>query len=143
MSLIKKVMISEKVAEVAFPDVDNFVVNICYISREKMLKLRQQSLVAKFNRHTRQREEEVDSEKFNELYVDAVVKGWRGLTYKVLAVLLPIEYDEADADKEIPYSKEDAVDLLKNSTIFDQFIADAVNNFENFENDKKSEEVKN
>jgi hypothetical protein len=143
MSLIKKVMITEKVTEVEFPDVDGFFVDICYISRERMLKLRQQALEAKFNRHTRQREETVNMEKFNELYVEAVIKGWRGLTYKVLAVLLPVAYDEADANKEIPYSKEDAVELLKNSSIFDQFISDAVNNFENFEKDRKEEEIKN
>ena len=48
-----------------------------------------------------------------------------------------------DAKQEIPYSAEDALDLLKNSTLFDQFITDTLNDFDNFEQDRKEADAKN
>jgi hypothetical protein len=143
MSLIKSLMITEKVVSVEFPDVDGFFVDVCYLSKERLLKLRNQSLKISFNKRTRQREEEVDSDKFLELYSEAIIKGWKGLTVRVLAELLPIETAGADMDEEIAYSKDEAFFLLKNSTLFDQFINDTINNFSVFESEKKEENVKN
>jgi hypothetical protein len=48
-----------------------------------------------------------------------------------------------DASKEIPYTPEDALDLVKNSTIFDQFITDTLNDFDNFEQTRKETQEKN
>jgi hypothetical protein len=143
MSLIKSLMITEKVVSVEFPDVDGFFVDVCYLSKEKLLKLRNQSLKTSFNKRTRQREEEVDSDKFLELYSEAIIRGWKGLTIRILSELLPIETAGADPNEEIAYSKEEAFFLLKNSTIFDQFINDTINNFNVFETDKKDENIKN
>lgn len=143
MSLIKKLMINEKVVSVEFPDTDGFFVDVCYLSKEKLLKLRNQSMKISWNKRTRQREEEVDSDKFLELYSEAIIKGWKGLTVKVLAELLPIDMTDSDPDEEIAYSKDEAFFLLKNSTIFDQFINDTLNNFSVFEDERKEENVKN
>lgn len=136
-------MVTDKVSKVEFPDMDDFYVDICYVGRDRMMKIRNQSLVYKFNKRTRQREEEVDNEKFLDAYTDAVVKGWSGLTAKKLAQLMPIDLSAIDPDEEIPYSHEDALILVKNSTIFDQFITDTINDFEKFENKQKEENVKN
>ena len=38
---------------------------------------------------------------------------------------------------------EDAIELLKNSTIFDQFITDSMNDFEQFSKKKKEQDAKN
>ena len=48
-----------------------------------------------------------------------------------------------DAEEEIEYSNEDAIDLLKDSTIFDQFITDAMNDFEQFSKKKAETNEKN
>ena len=40
-------------------------------------------------------------------------------------------------------SEEDALDLLKNSTVFDQFVTDAINDYEQFSIAKKESDVKN
>ena len=143
MSLIKNIMVTDKVTEVEFPDIDGFIVSVCYIGRERLMKIRNSALVYKYNKRTRQREEEVDNEKFLEAYADAVIKGWRGLTAKALGELLPVDMSKLDATQEIPYSKEDALTLLQNSTIFDQFITDTLNNFDNFERDRVETETKN
>lgn len=136
-------MINEKVVEVEFPDSDNFYVSLTYLNREKLTKIRNRSLTIKFNKRSRQREEEVDNEKFLEEYAREVVRGWRGLTIRELARLMPIETAGANLEQEVPYSEEDALELLRNSTIFDQFVTDCQNDFEVFEKDKTDSQVKN
>lgn len=143
MSLIKKLMVTEKVTSVEFPDIDGFVVDLCYIGRERMVKIRNQSLEYRFNKRTRQREEEVNNEKFLEAYAEAVIKGWSGLTIRGLSNLIPVDMTGVDPNQEVPYNAEDALLLLRNSTIFDQFITDSINNFEVFERDSKETAIKN
>jgi hypothetical protein len=143
MSLIKKLMVTEKVTEVEFTDIEGFKVQLCYVGRDRMMKIRNQALVYKFNKRTRQREEEVDNDKFLEAYADAVIKGWSGLTVRGLATLLPIDTASADPKELVEYSADDALLLLKNSTIFDQFVTDALNNFEVFERESKEQSEKN
>lgn len=136
-------MVTEKVTEVDFPDIDGFKVQLCYVGRDRMMKIRNQALEYKFNKRTRQREEEVNNDKFLELYADAVIKGWKGLNVRGLATLLPIDTAAMDPKEDVPYSADDALLLLKNSTLFDQFVTDSLNNFEVFERESKDEAVKN
>lgn len=136
-------MVTDKVTEVEFPDIEGFTVNICYLSRDRLMKIRNGALVYKYNKRTRQREEEVDNDKFLEAYAEAVIKGWRGLTIKALGQLLPVDTSKSDPKQEIPYTAEDALDLLRNSTIFDQFITDTLNDFDNFDKSAKEQQEKN
>jgi hypothetical protein len=143
MSMIKNLMVTDKTVDVQFPDSDTFYVSLAYLSREKLVKVRNRSLVVKFNKRSRQREEEVDNDKFLEEYARAVVKSWRGLTIRELSKLMPIETTGANLEQDVPYSEEDALELLRNSTIFDQFVTDTMNDFEVFENEKSADAVKN
>lgn len=136
-------MINEKIVDVEFPDSDNFFVSLSYLSRDKLLKIRNRSLVIKFNKRTRQREEEVDNDKFLEEYAREVIRGWKGLTLRELSRLMPIETSNANLDEEIPYSEEEALELLRNSPTFDQFITDCMNDFEIFEREKSEKQEKN
>ena len=136
-------MVTEKITEVDFTDIDGFKVQLCYVGRDRMMKIRNQALVYKFNKRTRQREEEVDNDKVLEAYADAVIKGWSGLTVRGLATLLPIDTGAMDAKEQVPYTADDALLLLKNSTIFDQFVTDSLNNFEGFERESKEAAEKN
>lgn len=136
-------MVKEKVTSVEFPDIEDFFVDICYINKEKMAKLRTQCLENRYNKRSRQTEEIVNQDKFIELYTSTIVRGWRGLTMRKLAQLLPIEVDPKDLDVEVPYDKEDALALIQNSTMFDQFVSDTLNNFDVFEKEKAEESTKN
>lgn len=136
-------MISDKIIEVEFPDSNGFFVNLAYLSRDKLVKIRNRSLVVKFNKRSRQREEEVDNEKFLEEYSREVIKGWRGLTIRELARIMPIETNGANLDQQVPYTEEDALALLQGSPIFDQFVTDCMNDFELFEREKADAQVKN
>ena len=104
------------------------------------MKVRNASLSYKFNKRTRQREEEVDNDRFLEAYAEKAIAGWKGLKIKHLPVLLPVDISSMDANEEVEYSNEDAIELLKNSTIFDQFITDSMNDFEQFSKKKQEQD---
>ena len=136
-------LVKETTTWVEVPDVDGFEVNLRYITREDLLKVRNASLTYKFNKVTRQKEEEVDSNKFIKNYAEKAIVGWRGLKVKHLPLLLPADISGLNAEEVIEYSEEEAVELLKNSTLFDQFVSDTLNDFEQFSRNKSEEDIKN
>ena len=143
MSKIKNLVAKETTTWVEFPDIDGFEVNIRFLNREDLMKVRNASLTYKFNKRTRQREEEIDNDRFLENYAEKAIVGWKGLKVKSLPVLLPVDISGMDANDEIEYSEDEAVELLKSSSIFDQFITDAMNDFEQFSKKKAEDNVKN
>ena len=143
MSKISNLMAKETVIDVEFPDIEGFVVNLVYLGRDDLMKIRNASLTYKFNKRTRQREEEIDNDKFIEEYARRAIKGWSGLKVGSLPKLLPVDISAMDKDEAVDYSEEDALDLLQNSTIFDQFVTDAMNDYEQFSISKKAEDAKN
>ena len=60
-----------------------------------------------------------------------------------MPALMPVDISGMDVDDDIEYSNEDAIELLKNSTVFDQFITDAMNDFEQFSKKKTEADSKN
>jgi len=143
MSLISNLIAKETVIDVEFPDIEGFIVKLVYLGRDDLMKIRNTSLTYKFNKRTRQREEEIDNDKFIEEYSRRAIKGWEGLKVKSLPKLLPVDISSMDPNEDVPYSEEDALDLLKNSTVFDQFVTDAMNDYEQFSIAKKESDVKN
>ena len=53
-----------------------------------------------------------------------------------MPALMPVDISGIDGKENIEYSSEDAIELLKNSTVFDQFITDTMNDFEQFSKKK-------
>ena len=53
-----------KTVSVDYPGTDGFSVDICYLAREELLKLRNRCVSQKFNRKTRAFEEALDEDKF-------------------------------------------------------------------------------
>ena len=143
MSKIKNMLVRETSTWVEFPDIDGFEVNLRYLTREDLLKIRNASLTYKFNKRTRQKEEEVDNVKFIENYAERAIAGWRGLKVKHLAQLLPVDTTGMNPNEDVEYTEEDAIELLKNSTIFDQFVSETLNDFEQFSRNKAETDVKN
>ena len=143
MSKIGNLIAKETATWVEFPEADGFEINLVYLTRDDLMKVRNRALTYKFNKRTRQREEEVDNDKFLEAYAEKAIKGWRGLKVKHLPILLPVDISTLDGEENVEYTEDDALDLLKNSTIFDQFITDCMNDFEQFSTKKKEEDVKN
>ena len=143
MSKIKNKIVKESSTWVEFPDIDGFQISLQYLTREDLLKIRNASLTYKFNKRTRQREEEVENDRFLENYAEKAIVGWKGLKVKHMPALMPVDITGMDAEENIDYSNEDAIELLKNSTVFDQFVTDAMNDFEQFSKKKAETDSKN
>ena len=143
MSKIKNLIAEKSSVWVEYPDIDSFSVNLKYLTREDLMKIRNSSLTYKFNKRTRQREEEVENDRFLENYAEKAIVGWKGLKVKHMPALMPVDISGMDVDDDIEYSNEDAIELLKNSTVFDQFITDAMNDFEQFSKKKTEADSKN
>ena len=143
MSKIKNLIAKETTSWVEFPDIEGFKIELVYLNREDLQKIRNRSLTFKFNKRTRQREEEIDNDKFLAAYCERALKGWKGLKVKHLPLLLPVDISGDDGEEEIPYSQEEALSLITNSTVFDQFVTDTMNEFEQFSITKRETDVKN
>ena len=143
MSKIASLHAQETTVDVEFPDIEGFVISLAYLNRDDLMKIRNRSLSYKFNKRTRQREEEIDYAKFLEEYTKRAIKGWKGLYVKNLPQLLPIDMENADPNEVIDYNETEALELIKNSTVFDQFITDAMQDYEQFTIEKKEQEIKN
>ena len=93
-------------------------------------------LKQKFNKKTRQFEDELDDDRFLTEYVKGVIKGWTGLKYKNLGELLLVDVSHLNPDDELPHSQENAELLMKNSADFDTWITETVGELENFTDSK-------
>lgn len=143
MSKIKNFIAQETTSWIEFPDIDGFEIHLRFLSREDLIKIRNQALTFKFNKRTRQREEEIDNDRFLEAYSEKAILNWRGLKVKHLPMLLPVDISGANPDEVVEWSEDEAKDLLQSSSIFDQFITDAMNDFEQFSKKKADEAAKN
>ena len=143
MSKIKNLIAEQSSVWVEYPDIDGFEVNLKYLTREDLMKVRNAALTYKFNKRTRQREEEIDNDRFLENYAEKAIMGWKGLKVKHMPALMPVDISGIDGEDDIEYSSEDAIELLKNSTVFDQFVTDTMNDFEQFSKKKAETNAKN
>ena len=75
-------------------------------------------------------------------YIKEAVVGWSGLTMEIVKSLVPIEVAEANLKTEVPYDHEDALWLVKNSSEFDSFISDTMNQVDVFSVTNKEEVTK-
>ena len=125
-----------KTVTVDFPGYDGMSVDLTYLAREELLKLRKRCLTTKFNKKTHQPEEEINDEKFLTEYCKAVIKNWSGLKYKYLEELLLVDISGLDPEDELPHTSDNAELLMKNATSFDSWVTECVGDLENFTGNK-------
>ena len=133
---LSSLMTPSKTVTLDFPGYADMSVDLCYLARVELLKLRKRCITTKFNRKSRQPEEELDDEKFLIEYSKAVVKGWKGLKFRYLEELLLVDISNLDPDDELPYTQENAELLLKNAAGFDTWVTETVGDLENFTSNK-------
>ena len=129
-----------KTVTLDYPEFPGFTVDLCYLSRESLLKLRSKCLTSKFNRKTRAFDEQIDDEKFLTQYTKEVIKGWKGLKFKYLDKMRRKRFTMSDGFKnledELEFTTEDAEILMKNAPDFDTWVTEAVGDLENFSQSK-------
>lgn len=133
---LASLMTPSKTVTIDFPGYAGMSVDLCYLAREELIKLRKKCVTTKFNKKTRQPEEELDDDKFLLEYCKAVIKGWKGLKYQYLEELLLVDVSALDPNDELKYTKENAELLMKNSSPFDTWVTETVSELENFTGNK-------
>ena len=125
-------MTPSKTVSVDFPDMDDFKVELTYLARDEILKLRNKCLKQKFNKKTRAFEEQLDEDTFLTEYVKAIIKGWSGFKYKYLREMMLVDTASLNEEDELPFTQENAELLMKNSPDFDTWVTETVGDLENF-----------
>ena len=133
---LASLMTPSKTVSISFPGCPGMEVDLCYLAREELLKLRKKCLTTKFDKRTRQPEEILDDDKFLEEYVSAVIKGWKGFKLDYLEELILVDVSSQDEDSELPFTQENAQLLMKNSGTFDTWVTETVGDLENFTGNK-------
>ena len=133
---LASLMTPSKTVTMDYPGIDGFTVDITYLAREELLKLRNRCLKQKFNKKTRQFEEELNDDRFLTEYVKGVIQSWSGLKYSRLEELLLVDVSHLNPEDELPFSQENAELLMKNAPDFDTWVTETVSDLENFTDSK-------
>ncbi len=129
---LNTLLVPSKSMEVEYPGLVGFKVNVSFLSREELVKIRKKATKTVFK--NRQPVEELNDELFLQLYVQNVIKGWSGLKLRYLEQLAPVDLTgQKDVEQELAYSEENALGLMKSSADFDAFISETVTDLQNFQ----------
>jgi len=133
---LASLMTPSKTVTLDFPGYNDMTVDLCYLAREELLKLRKKCVTTKFSKKTRQPEEILDEDKFLVEYCKAVIKNWSGLKYRYLEELLLVDISALDSEDVLLYTQDNAELLMKNSGDFDTWVTETVSELENFTGNK-------
>ena len=139
---LKNLLVDTKTTWAEFPGLDGFEVELANLSRKELLALRKKCTQNKFNRKTRAFEEIMDDEKFVKEFTQATVKNWRGLKLSYLEDLLLVDISNQDPEKQLDWTDENAIQLVENSTEFDNWLNEVVFDLENFRTESKGKNTK-
>ncbi len=127
---LKALLVPSKAAEVDYPGLNSFKVNVVFLSRETLNSIRKKAI--KVTHKNRTPVEELDDKLFLQLYVNAAIKGWSGLKLEYLNTLAPVDLTGQDMNAELEYSQDNALYLMQASADFDSFISETVTELSNF-----------
>ena len=128
---LKSILVPSKNVTVEFPGFDGFSVDLAFLSRETLVNIRKKA--TKVTLKNRQTVEELNDELFLQLYVQASIKGWKGLTLGYLQMLAPVDLTGHKLDDELEYSEDNALWLMKSSSQFDTWVSEQVTDLGNFQ----------
>ena len=130
---LSSLLTSSKTVELDYPGFPDFKVNLTYLSKDEMLKIRKKCVTTKFDRKTRQPIEDLNEELFLKEYIKGVIKGWKGLKFEYLKDLILIDTDQiSDMKATLPFSQDNAEILMKESNDFDTWVSETVTDLANF-----------
>ena len=129
---LASLMTPSKTVTIEFPTFEGMTVDICYLAREELVKLRKKCVTSKFDKRTHQLGEELNEDLFLKNYCKAVVKGWTGLKYKYLEELLLVDISTLEPEDCLPCTPENVQLLMRNSADFDTWVTETAGDLENF-----------
>jgi hypothetical protein len=138
---LKSLLVDSKTTWVEFPGLNGFEVELANLSRKELVNLRKKCTINKFNRKTRQFEDELNDEKFVIEFTRSTVKNWKGLQLGFLQDLLLVDLGDQDPTKELEFSEENAQQLVENSSEFDNWLNEVVFDLENFRSEEQRKTI--
>jgi len=113
---------------------DGFKVKLAYLTKDEIGKLRSKASNTKFSRKSRTLEENIDMDLFQDLYIKAIFKDWKGLKLSYLSNMIPLDLSniEDPDNEELEFTPENAVTLMKNCEELDSFISECISDLGNF-----------
>ena len=139
---LKSLLVDSKTTWVEFPGLDGFEVELANLSRKELVNLRKRCTTNKFNRKTRQFEDELNDDKFVVEFTKATVKDWKGLKLGYLEDLILVDLKGENPDDEMEYTQENAQVLVENSSEFDNWLNEVVFDLENFRSKEQTKDTK-
>ena len=139
---LKSLLVDSKTTWVEFPGLLGFEVELANLSRKELVNLRKKCTINKFNRKTRQFEDELNDDKFVIEFTKATVKNWRGLKLDYLEDLLLVDLKGQNPETQMDYSEENAQTLVENSSEFDNWLNEVVFDLENFRSKEQDTDTK-
>ena len=127
---LKALLVPSKTVDVEYPGLNGFTISAVFLSRETLVGIRKKATKTSFK--NRQPVEELDDKLFLQLYVNACIKGWKGLKLSYLETLAPVDLTGQDPEAELEYNQDNALFLMQNSANFDSFISETVTELSNF-----------
>lgn len=128
---LQTLLVAEKAATVDYPGLDGFKLDLAFLARESLVKIRKKATKVEYK--NRQPIETLNDDLFLKLYVEGCIKGWEGLTFAHLATLAPVDISKYKPTDTLAFSPENALYLMKSSTNFDSFISETVTDLANFQ----------
>lgn len=128
---LKSLLVSTKFVTVDYPGFDGFKVEVSFLTREALAKIRKKA--TRTVMQNRVPTEVVDEDLFLKTYVEASIKGWSGLKLEYVEQIAPVELGDADRDQVLEFSNENALMLMKASSDFDGFISSTVTDLAAFQ----------
>lgn len=127
---LKDVVVQTKTVEVAYPGLPNFVVSIGYVSRATSRKIIDASRKDVMTNGTVIKVQ--DDDKFIEEFVKEAIIGWKGLTLADVSQLLLVDLGDLDPATVVEFSIDNAVQLMRESSAFDNWINNMVFQLDSF-----------
>jgi hypothetical protein len=128
---LSTLLVPSKATTVDFPGYPGFEVELSFLSREELIKIRKKATTISFKK--RQPVEELNDELFLSLYCQATIKGWKGLKLAYVSQLAPVDLTGKNLEDTLGFSQENALALMKSSGDFDSFVSETVADLQNFQ----------
>jgi len=134
---LRSLVVDTKSAWIPYPGLEGFEVEVAHLGREKVIEMRKRCTETRFDRKSRLPDEFLNEQKFIKEFTKEAIKNWKGFKTKYLQefVLLNNEVSKEDLEKEVEFSIESAEFLISKSSVFDQWINEAVFDLDNFRRD--------
>lgn len=131
---LKNLVITAKQVEFEVPFCKGMKVKLAYVNKPLLNKLREDSLIQKFDLETAAPYKELDADKYVRNYAKEVIVGWTGFTYGHLSTLMLIDETGINKEDVIEFDTDTAVFLLQNSPTFDTWVVSMAKQLDNFRN---------